>query len=101
VDIGGRFQLANGLCYLWQLVERHLDVRSVTVVECFGENQKSMKSTKVRSDDMRLKPKDSYVCPRCGYVLPKEDAVVSGWDSERSLRHVHCPKCGKIITHTP
>jgi len=46
-------------------------------------------------------PKDSYVCPRCGYVLPKEDAVVSGWDSERSLRHVHCPRCGKIITHTP
>ena len=42
-----------------------------------------------------------YVCKRCGYVLPKRDAVVSGWDSERSLRHVHCPRCGKIITHTP
>ena len=43
--------------------------------------------------------KDSYVCPRCGYVLPKEDAVVSGYDSEGSLRHIHCPKRGKIITY--
>jgi len=31
----------------------------------------------------------SYMCPRCGYVLPKKEAVVSGWDSEGSLRHVH------------
>jgi predicted RNA-binding Zn-ribbon protein involved in translation (DUF1610 family) len=53
------------------------------------------------SKEIMRKPKDSYVCPRCGYVLPKEDAIVSGWDSERSLRHVNCPKCGKIITHTP
>lgn len=47
------------------------------------------------------KPKDSYVCPRCGYVLPKKDATISGYDSESSLRHVHCPRCEKIITHTP
>jgi len=44
---------------------------------------------------------EAYVCKRCGYVLPKEVAVVSGWDAEGSLRHVHCPRCGKIITHTP
>ena len=43
------------------------------------------------------KPKDSYVCPRCGYVLPKEEATISGYDSQSSLRHVHCPRCGKII----
>ncbi len=43
------------------------------------------------SKEIMRNPKDSYVCPRCGYVLPKEDAVVSGWDSEGSLRHVHCP----------
>jgi len=43
------------------------------------------------------KSKDSYVCPRCGYVLPKKDAVVSGWDAEGSSTHVHCPRCGKII----
>jgi ribosomal protein S27AE len=42
-------------------------------------------------------PKDSYLCPRCGYVLPKRDAVVSGWDAEGSSTHVHCPRCGKII----
>ena len=22
-------------------------------------------------------------------------------DSQSSLRHVHCPRCGKIITHSP
>ena len=38
-----------------------------------------------------------YVCKRCGYVLPKKDAVVSGWDAEGSTTHVHCPRCGKII----
>ena len=53
------------------------------------------------SKEIMRNPKDSYVCPRCGYVLPKEDAVVSGWDSEGSLRHVHCPRCGKIVTHSP
>jgi len=38
-----------------------------------------------------------YVCKRCGYVLRKRDAVVSGWDAEGSSTHVHCPRCGKII----
>jgi DNA-directed RNA polymerase subunit RPC12/RpoP len=42
-----------------------------------------------------------YRCAHCGYELPKEDAVLSGWDSQQSLRHVHCPKCGKIIKHIP
>jgi len=30
-------------------------------------------------------------------MLPKEKAVVSGWDCQQSLRHVHCPNCGRII----
>ncbi|MDH5386625.1 MAG: hypothetical protein OEY18_18140 [Candidatus Aminicenantes bacterium] len=38
-----------------------------------------------------------YLCKKCGYVLPKRDAVVSGWDAEGSSTHVHCPRCGKII----
>jgi len=44
-------------------------------------------------------PKDSYACPNCGYVLPKKDVVISGYDSQSSLRHIHCPRCGKGITH--
>jgi len=40
---------------------------------------------------------EAYVCKKCGYVLPKKDAVVSGWDAEGSSTHVHCPRCGKII----
>jgi DNA-directed RNA polymerase subunit RPC12/RpoP len=42
-----------------------------------------------------------YRCSYCGYELPKEEAAISGWDSQQSLRHVHCPKCGKIIKHIP
>jgi len=41
--------------------------------------------------------KGVYVCKKCGYVLSKRDAVVSGWDSEGSTTHVHCPRCGRII----
>ena len=48
-----------------------------------------------------FKRKDYYQCKHCDYILPKKDAVVSGYDSESSLRHVHYPRCGKIITHTP
>jgi len=33
------------------------------------------------------------------YILPKEDATISGYDSEYSLRHIHCSRHGKIITH--
>jgi len=46
-------------------------------------------------------PKDTYTCRHCGYVLPKKDATISGYDSQSSLRYIHCPKCGKIITQTP
>ncbi|MCW4015179.1 MAG: hypothetical protein NWF06_02305 [Candidatus Bathyarchaeota archaeon] len=46
-------------------------------------------------------PKNSYVCRHCGYVLPKKDAVISGFDAQNSLCHIHCPKCGKTITHSP
>ncbi len=47
------------------------------------------------------KSKHSYTCRHCGYVLPKKEAKISGWDSQSSLKHIHCPKCGKIITHAP
>jgi DNA-directed RNA polymerase subunit RPC12/RpoP len=45
-----------------------------------------------------FKGKKVYRCPHCGCVVPKEEAVVSGWDSQQSLRHIHCPNCGKIMT---
>jgi predicted RNA-binding Zn-ribbon protein involved in translation (DUF1610 family) len=45
--------------------------------------------------------KDTYCCPNCGYELPKKETIISGWDSQQSLRHIHCPKCGKIITSSP
>jgi len=48
-----------------------------------------------------FKNANSYHCWHCGYELPKEKAVISGWDCQQSLCHVHCPKCGKIITHAP
>jgi len=53
------------------------------------------------SREMRSMLKDSYVCRHCGYVRPREEAKISGWDSEHSLRHIHCPRCGKIVTHAP
>jgi len=31
----------------------------------------------------------------------KKAAEISRWDSQSSQRHIHCPKCGKIITHSP
>jgi ribosomal protein S26 len=38
-----------------------------------------------------------FHCKRCGYDLPKNEAVISGWNCQQSLRHIHCPSCGKII----
>ncbi|MFA5365241.1 MAG: hypothetical protein WC325_08690 [Candidatus Bathyarchaeia archaeon] len=43
--------------------------------------------------------RNSYTRPRCGYSLNKKDAAISGFDSQSSVVHIHCPKCGKTITH--
>jgi len=51
----------------------------------------------VSFDEEMPEREEAYVCKRCGYVLPKKDAVVSGWDAQGSTTHVHCPRCGKII----
>jgi len=50
-----------------------------------------------RITKMTSSPKNAYIHKNCGYVLPKNDAVVSGWDAEHSSTHVHCPRCGKIV----
>lgn len=38
-----------------------------------------------------------YRCPHCKHVTAKNEAKVSGYDSEHSQRHIHCPNCGRII----
>ena len=43
------------------------------------------------------KGKGYYQCSHCAYALPKKEAIVSGWNSEHSSTHIHCPRCGKII----
>jgi NAD-dependent SIR2 family protein deacetylase len=42
-----------------------------------------------------------YHCRRCNYSIPKKEARVSGYDSQNSLRHVHCPNCGKVVAWSP
>ena len=32
---------------------------------------------------------------------PKKATEISGYDAQSSLRHIHCPIYGKIITHSP
>jgi len=41
--------------------------------------------------------KEYYQCPYCKQFTSKNDAIIAGYDSEHSLRHIHCPTCGKII----
>lgn len=36
-------------------------------------------------------------CRRCKAVLWKRGMLVAGWDSEHTLRHRHCPRCGAMI----
>ena len=50
--------------------------------------------------ESRRKP-DYLVCRHCGEIIHRRLARVSGYDSENSLRHIHCPNCGKILTHCP
>jgi transcription initiation factor IIE alpha subunit len=45
--------------------------------------------------------REYYQCGHCGYRFPREEAKVSGYDTAHSSRHVHCPRCGKIVTRAP
>ncbi|MEM2130257.1 MAG: hypothetical protein QXZ70_06635 [Candidatus Bathyarchaeia archaeon] len=42
-----------------------------------------------------------YRCRHCNYLIPKKEALISGYDSEHSLQHIHCTSCGKIVTWSP
>jgi len=36
-------------------------------------------------------------CKKCRAVIWRRGVPVSGWDSEHTLRHFHCPRCGAVI----
>ena len=36
-------------------------------------------------------------CPHCKSLILKVGVPVSSWDSEHTLRHRHCPRCGSTI----
>jgi len=42
-----------------------------------------------------------YRCRHCNYLIPKKGALISGYDSEHSLQHIHCTNCGRIVTWSP
>ncbi len=39
-----------------------------------------------------------YHCPHCNHATPKREVRISGYDSQSSQRHIHCLRCGKMIT---
>ena len=53
---------------------------TVAVAEAFGLGIDEEKEFQIY-DNVELK------------IGPKEDATISGYGSESSLRHVHCPRC--------
>ena len=42
-----------------------------------------------------------YQCRHCNHITPKNEATVSGYDSQNSLQHVHCPNCGRVVAWSP
>ncbi len=40
-------------------------------------------------------------CQYCGCIVNLKEAKISGYDSEHSLRHIHCSGCGRIIRWSP
>jgi len=40
-------------------------------------------------------------CKHCGCSINLKEAKISGYDSENSLRHIHCSKCGRIAVWSP
>jgi len=45
---------------------------------------------------------ETYIkCQHCGSIINLREAKVSGYDSEHSLRHIHCSGCGRIIKWSP
>lgn len=48
---------------------------------------------------MRSESSDNRIieCPRCHLIMDREKLHISGYDSENSARHIHCPRCKAYI----
>jgi len=45
---------------------------------------------------------EAYIkCKHCENIINLREAKISGYDSEHSLRHIHCNKCGRIVKWSP
>jgi len=45
---------------------------------------------------------ETYIrCKHCGCIIDLREAKISGYDSEHSLRHIHCCQCGRIAKWSP
>jgi len=49
-------------------------------------------SVELRDSDERI-----IQCPKCHLIIDKERVHISGYDSENSSRHIHCPRCKAYI----
>jgi len=45
--------------------------------------------------------KNNVKCKCCGNIIDLRKAKISGYNSENSLRHIHCNRCGKIVMWSP
>jgi len=45
--------------------------------------------------------KSNILCKYCGHLVDLNEVSISGYDSEHSLRHIHCNRCGRIIVWSP
>lgn len=41
--------------------------------------------------------KSDYHCKGCGFIFPKANATISGFEDHHNGLHVHCPKCGHLV----
>jgi len=66
-----------------------------------GINKESLISNKPSATLLPFSDNVYYRCRHCNYLTPKNGAIISGYDSEHSLRHIHCSNCGRIVIWSP
>jgi len=75
----------------WKQIFRHLSANHK--VEFFRPNRWCLEKKGLTKVNAKLRQVD--------YVCFSVEAKISGRDSQRSLKHINCPRCVKIITHSP